>query len=84
MCIDSDPNAIAVAQALHPEVHIMRDVHDVTQQHNTCYMYTDIFLSHIIMLIWILKVAGALTHDCSWSSIFLQGKVLTYSCQLPY
>ena len=35
-------------------------------------------------LIWILKVAGALTHDCSWSSIFLQGKVLTYSCQLPY
>ena len=42
------------------------------------------FLSHIIMLIWILKVAGALTHDCSWSSIFLQGKVLTYSCQLPY
>ena len=42
------------------------------------------FLSHIIMSIWILKVAGALTHDCSWSSIFLEGKVLTYSCQLPY
>jgi hypothetical protein len=29
-------------------------------------------------------VAGALTHDGSWSSIFLEGKVLTYSCQLPY
>jgi hypothetical protein len=25
-------------------------------------------------------VAGALTHDGSWSSIFLEGKVLTYSC----
>ena len=41
-------------------------------------------LSHIIRSIWILKVAGALTHDSSWSSIFLEGKVLTYSCQLPY
>ena len=26
------------------------------------------------MLIWILKVAGALTHDCSWSSIFPSGQ----------
>jgi hypothetical protein len=42
------------------------------------------FLSHNIMSIWILKVAGALTHDRSWSSIFLEGMVLTYSCQLPY
>jgi hypothetical protein len=41
-------------------------------------------LSHIIMSIWILKVAGALTHDGSRSSILLEGKVLTYSCQLPY
>lgn len=41
-------------------------------------------LSHIIRLIWKLKVAGALTQDSSWSSIFLEGKVLTYSCQLPY
>ena len=32
----------------------------------------------------ILKVAGALTHDFSWSSIFLEGEVLTYSLQLPY
>jgi hypothetical protein len=29
------------------------------------------FLSHIIMSIWILKVAGALTHESSWSSIFI-------------
>jgi hypothetical protein len=42
------------------------------------------FLSHIILLIWILKVAGALTNDGSWSSIFFEGKVLTYSYQLPY
>ena len=27
------------------------------------------FLFHIIRLIWILKVAEALTHDCSWSSM---------------
>ena len=33
----------------------------------------------------VLKVAGALTNDpCSLSSIFLEGKVLTYSSQLPY
>ena len=25
-----------------------------------------------------------MTVQCSWSSIFLEGKVLTYSCQLPY
>ena len=42
------------------------------------------FLFHIIRLIWILKVARPLTHDCSRSSIFLEGKVLTYSSQLPY
>ena len=42
-------------------------------------IYHYIFLFHTISLIWILKVAGALTHDCSWSSIFLEGKVLTYS-----
>ena len=36
-----------------------------------------------IRLIWILKVAGALTHVYSWSSIFLEGKFITYSSQLP-
>jgi hypothetical protein len=30
------------------------------------------------MSIWMLKVAGALTHDGSWSSIFLEGK--DYAC----
>ena len=31
-----------------------------------------------------LKATGALSHDCSWSSTFLEGKVLMYSFQLFY
>jgi hypothetical protein len=41
------------------------------------YLGPSPFLSHIIMSIWILKVARALTPAGSWSSIFLEGKVLT-------
>ena len=49
-----------------------------------CSVISFFFLSLIIRMFRILKVDGSLTHDFSWSSIFLEGKVLMYSPQLPY
>jgi len=72
---------LKIAPALQGSVTITAPYNSKTGRHILGKVNSFFISNHYD--VQILKVAGAFTLDFSWSSIFLEGEVFTYSLHLP-